>query len=54
MPAFHNIYSGENANNITEFKGKAYNLQGQLVGNNGTEGLAKGLYIINGRKYVVE
>ncbi len=35
-------------------KGKAYNLQGQLVGNNGTEGLAKGLYIINGRKYVVK
>ena len=34
--------------------GKVYNMQGQLVGTNGTEGLSKGMYIMNGKKIVVK
>ena len=33
--------------------GKVYNLNGQYVGNT-LDGLAKGLYIINGKKYIVK
>ena len=33
--------------------GKVYNLNGQYVGNT-LDGLAKGLYIMNGKKYVVK
>ncbi len=36
-----------NANN-------AYNMQGQMVGTNGTKGLAKGMYIVNGKKIVIK
>lgn len=35
--------------------GKVYNVNGQLVRNNGSlEGLAKGIYVINGKKYIVK
>lgn len=34
--------------------GKVYNMQGQQVGTNGVEGLSKGLYIVNGKKYIVK
>ena len=34
--------------------GNAYNMQGQMVGTNGTNGLAKGIYIVNGKKVVVK
>lgn len=40
----------ENQNN----SGKVYNLNGQLVGINGLSGLPKGIYIMNGNKYVVK
>lgn len=34
--------------------GNAYNMQGQLIGTHGTEGLPKGMYIVNGKKHVVK
>ena len=35
--------------------GKVYNLNGQAVNNNGSlDGLPKGIYIVNGKKYVVK
>lgn len=34
-------------------RGKVYNLNGQLVGTS-TEGLAKGVYIVNGKKVIIK
>ena len=34
-------------------QGKVYNLNGQLVGDS-TEGLAKGVYIVNGKKVIIK
>ena len=34
-------------------QGKVYNLNGQLVGTS-TEGLAKGVYIVNGKKVIIK
>ena len=34
-------------------KGKVFNLNGQLVGTS-TEGLAKGIYIVNGKKVIIK
>lgn len=34
--------------------GKVFNMQGQQVSNKGIEGLPKGMYIMNGKKYVVK
>lgn len=41
---------------LTNAAGKVYNLNGQLVrsGSDSTEGLAKGIYIVNGKKYIVK
>lgn len=38
-----------NANNAT-----VYNLNGQVVSNNGTDGLANGIYIMNGKKIIIK
>ena len=45
------IISPEATNRYGKNNG-VYNLQGQRVGNT-TEGLPSGIYIVNGRKYVV-
>lgn len=37
-----------------ETTGKVYNLGGQLVSRNGLQSLPKGIYIMNGKKYVVK
>ena len=34
--------------------GRVFNMQGQQVSNNGINGLPKGLYIMNGKKYIVK
>jgi hypothetical protein len=34
--------------------GNVFNMQGQKVSTNGIEGLPKGMYIMNGKKYVVK
>lgn len=38
----------------SETTGKVYNLGGQLVSRNGLQSLPKGIYIMNGKKYVVK
>lgn len=38
----------------TSPKGNVYSLSGQLVSENGLQGLAKGIYVANGRKYIVK
>ena len=45
------VISPEAANRYGKNDG-VYNLQGQRVGNT-TEGLPSGIYIVNGRKFVV-
>ena len=42
------------AENANVMNGNVYNLNGQIVSRNGIEGLAKGIYVTNGKKIIVK
>ena len=44
----------EAGDDVVYTNGNVYNLNGQLVSKNGTNGLAKGIYVVNGKKVLVK
>lgn len=58
LVAFSFTYGGTTGINHVEkttktWKGKVYNLNGQLIGTS-VEGLSKGVYVINGQKVIIK